>query len=87
MRVLGGLEWLTLEKPFIGALHTNSYSLLNGHGYGRMTENYRMLSEKDALAWCECAGHILGPVHQDMIVGLFSGCFKVLFVGGGSWKT
>tara|TARA_B100001079_G_scaffold30794_1_gene23292 strand:- start:245 stop:499 length:255 start_codon:yes stop_codon:yes gene_type:complete len=63
MRVLGGLEWLTLEEPFIGALHTNSYSLLNGHGYGRMAENYRMLSEKDALAWCECAGHIMGPTH------------------------
>tara|TARA_Y100000589_G_C26787991_1_gene480534 strand:+ start:37 stop:291 length:255 start_codon:yes stop_codon:yes gene_type:complete len=63
MRVLGGLEWLTLEEPFIRALHTNSYPLLNGHRYGRMTENYRMLSEKDALTWCERARHILGPTH------------------------
>ena len=59
MRVPGGLEWLTLEKPFIGAFHTNSYSLLNGHGYSRMAEDYRMLSKEDALSWCECAVHIL----------------------------
>ena len=63
MRVSRGLECLTLEKPFIGVFHANSYSLLNGHGYGRMAEDYRMLSEKDALAWCECAGHILWPTH------------------------
>ena len=61
MRVPRGLEWLALQTPFIGAFHTNSYSLLNGHSYGRMAEDYRMLSEKDAFAWCECAGHVPWP--------------------------
>ena len=63
MWVLRRLEWLALETPFIGVFHSNSYPLFDGNGYSRMAEDYRMLSEKDALAWCECAGHILGPVH------------------------
>ena len=47
------------QTPFIGAFHTNS-TPCQWPRYGRMAEDYRMLSEKDAFAWCECAGHVRG---------------------------
>ena len=44
------------SEAIIGFLHANSHSLLNGHSYCRMAEDYRMLSEKDAFACANASG-------------------------------
>ena len=51
------------QDAFIGAFHTNSYSLLNGHGYSRMAEDYRMLSKKDALCLVRMRWAYPWPAH------------------------